>query len=341
MKHRVFIGSSLEHIDYAESIQLNIENISEIEVMCWNQGVFQPGHYPLEDLLLQLEKTSFGIFVLAPDDFIEIRNEKYSIVRDNVLLEMGMFYGALGRNRTFFIAPNDVEGKFRIPSDLKGMNYATYLWDPSENDFDRRVGSACAQIKRLIKSEIKNVNIKNIIEKYGIFTEFDNICHDLFRTSKHVTTSFIHSRRWRESNLNSIMDFFNNKGIHWDILLPDIENDNLINMIKGNFSDGKTMISKIVDAYMFCLENLKKYPNKLTVYLYSFYPTYSFYKFDNKIIVSLYPLTSERYSPPTLLIDLEVENTDFFEEDIDNIKEMSKKITMLELEKLIDKYTIE
>lgn len=339
MKYKVFIGSSLEHLDYAESVQLNIGEMEGIKAQCWNQGVFQPGHYPLEDLLNQLGKTSFGIFVLAPDDFIEIRGKKYSIVRDNVLFEMGMFYGALGRERTFFIAPQNTEEQFRIPSDLEGINYARYTWESSEDDFDQRVGAACAQIKRRIKAEMKNIIPRDAIEKYAVFSEFDEVYDSLFQSSKTVTTAFIHSRRWRESNLNSINKFLNKKESHWDILLPNIEDKELINTIKGHFSDGRTMISKIVDAYMFCVDNMEKYPDKLTVYLYSFYPTYSFYRFDNKMVVSFYPLTSERRPTPTLLLDLEEECNNFFKQDVIDIKEMSKEVSIEDLKKMVDKYS--
>lgn len=339
MKYKVFIGSSSEHLDYAESIQLNIEKLEGIEAICWNQGVFRPGHYPLEDLLINLEEMSFGIFVLAPDDFIEIRKENYSIVRDNVILEMGMFYGALGRERTFFIAPQDKEKKLRIPSDLEGMNYATYSLDSSEDNYDQRVGSACTQIKRIIKSEIKNTRLKDVIKKYDVFPEFDEMYSNLFESSKIVTTAFIHGRRWRESNLKAINEFFDKKESHWNILLPDVENKELIKMIKNHFSDGKTMIPKIIDAYDFCLSSLKKYPDKLTVYLYSFYPTYSFYKFDNEIIIAFYPLTSERKAPPTLLLnlDLDTECNIFFKQDIEDVEKLSRKLTVDELEQLINK----
>ena len=339
MKYKLFIGSSSEHLDYAESVQLNIGKLDGIQAVCWHQGVFQPGHYPLEDLLAQLGKMSFGVFVLAPDDFVEIRGEKYNMVRDNVLFEMGMFFGALGRDRTFFIAPKNTEEQFRIPSDLAGLNHAKYTWESSDDDFDQRVGAACTEIKRKLKKEMQKIIPRDIIEKYGVFSDFDNLYENLFYTSKMVTTAFIHSRRWRESNLDSISKFLNKEGVHWDILLPDIENKELIKMIKGHFSDGKTMVSKIIDAYMFCIENIERYSDKLTVYLYAFYPTYTFYRFDNKMIVSLYPLTSERRPTPTLLFDLDAECNDFFKQDVIDIKEMSRKVSIDELKDLVEEYT--
>ena len=75
MKYKVFIGSSSEHIDYAEAVQIRLSYEKDFAPICWSQGVFKPANYPLEDLLIQLGKMSFGIFVLAPDDFVEQRGK--------------------------------------------------------------------------------------------------------------------------------------------------------------------------------------------------------------------------------------------------------------------------
>lgn len=124
MNYRLFIGSSSEHLDYAESVQLNLSHVKNLDVICWSQNTFRISHYPLDDLLTQLEHMSFGVFILAPDDYVKIRDDNYYCVRDNVIFEMGMFFGALGRERTFFMAPEDIHNSYHIPSDLDGINYA-------------------------------------------------------------------------------------------------------------------------------------------------------------------------------------------------------------------------
>lgn len=135
-KYKVFIGSSLEHIKYAEAVQLSFDNDEIFDPVCWTQGVFSPSNYTLEDLMVQLGEASFGIFVLAPDDLVRIREKDYTTVRDNVIFEMGLFFGALGRKRTFFIVPKDTEYPFRIPSDLTGLNYVSYAIGVSTKETD-------------------------------------------------------------------------------------------------------------------------------------------------------------------------------------------------------------
>lgn len=156
MTYRVFIGSSRESIVIAEEIQSNLETsrIPELEPICW-PTIFQLGSYTLESLLNTLKNSTFGIFVLSPDDYIEIRNESFRIPRDNVILEMGMFIAGVGRENTFFVYPqNTNEFSFRLPTDLDGVTgaaYASHIYDNTA----QQVYSACVKIKRAIREQIE------------------------------------------------------------------------------------------------------------------------------------------------------------------------------------------
>lgn len=333
MKFRLFIGSSSEHLDYAESVQLHLSHIKNLDVICW-KNIFQPMHYPLEDLLIQLEHISFGVFVLGPDDYIYIRDKDYFCTRDNVVFEMGMFIGALGRERTFFIAPSDTEKEYRIPSDLKGINYETYSLSNSDEK-DVAVDAACTRIKRSIQVQMKKILPKDIIEKYGVFTEFDCLYRDFFSGAQKVTTYFIHSRRWRETNLVYIEQYLERDAVHWDVILPDITDRNLVSQLKKHFSDGNDIVTKVVDAYNYFNGLAKKYPQKIEIRLFNLYPVYTFYKFDNKMVISLYPLTTERRPTPTFLIDVNAQYSEFFKDDVTDILLKAQKKSPIEIDEII------
>lgn len=333
MKFRLFIGSSSEHLDYAESVQLHLSHIKNLDVICW-KNIFQPMHYPLEDLLIQLEHMSFGVFVLGPDDYIYIRDKDYFCTRDNVVFEMGMFIGALGRERTFFIAPSDTEKEYRIPSDLKGINYETYSLSNSDEK-DVAVDAACTRIKRSIQVQMKKILPKDIIEKYGVFTEFDCLYRDFFSGAQKVTTYFIHSRRWRETNLVYIEQYLERDAVHWDVILPDITDRNLVSQLKKHFSDGNDIVTKVVDAYNYFNGLAKKYPQKIEIRLFNLYPVYTFYKFDNKMVISLYPLTTERRPTPTFLIDVNAQYSEFFKDDVTDILLKAQKKSPIEIDEII------
>ena len=55
---------------------------------------------------------------------IESRKKKQAAPRDNVIFELGLFMGALGRERTFIVKPRHVD--IKIPSDLLGVTFIEY-----------------------------------------------------------------------------------------------------------------------------------------------------------------------------------------------------------------------
>src|SRR5689334_15896047 len=97
----VFIGSSSEHVSIAEAIQQNLDYAAECHL--WTQGVFGLGGSTLQSLAAKIDEFDFGILVVTPVDLVESQGEKSGAPRDNVLLELGMFIGHLGVDRTFIV----------------------------------------------------------------------------------------------------------------------------------------------------------------------------------------------------------------------------------------------
>jgi hypothetical protein len=146
VKPRVFVGSSVEQLDTAYTIQQNLEQVCDPIV--WDQGVFQLSSNTLDDLLAELDQSDFGIFVFAPEDIAVIRNKEYQSTRDNVLFEFGLFIGRLGKQRVFFVLPRD-QTDFRLPSDLIGIIPATF--NAAREDRQAAMGPACHEIRKAIK----------------------------------------------------------------------------------------------------------------------------------------------------------------------------------------------
>lgn len=148
MRQRVFIGSSSEAMDVCRAVQQELER--GFEVTIWDQDVFRLTYDAIDSLCAELDSSDAGVFVLTPDDLTERRGQFDFTVRDNVIFELGMFIGRLGRNRTFMLTP--IESDIRLPSDLIGVTTAHY----DAERFDRRqraaVGSACTQITQALKS---------------------------------------------------------------------------------------------------------------------------------------------------------------------------------------------
>jgi predicted nucleotide-binding protein len=119
-----FVGSSSESRGIAEAILENLEG--KVEITCWYHDFYKPTSSVFDDLLEQIGGFDFGIFIFAPDDVVEIRQHSAGSVRDNVLFELGLFLGILGKERVFIVAHPDFH-TMRVPTDLHGRNVVPFL----------------------------------------------------------------------------------------------------------------------------------------------------------------------------------------------------------------------
>lgn len=119
----VFVGSSSEGAALARAIATAIDKHPGIESTVWDEGVFRPSSYSLDSLIGRAHRADFAILVATPDDTVHSRGAVNSTVRDNVLIEYGLFVGVLGRERVFLLAPG---GDLHLPSDLGGLTYLPY-----------------------------------------------------------------------------------------------------------------------------------------------------------------------------------------------------------------------
>lgn len=122
MKPKLFIGSSEEGLEIARAIEVQLEKDAEVTI--WKDGVFGLGRGTLESLEKALCQFDFAVLVLTPDDMILSREVISQSPRDNILLELGMFCGRIGRERTFIVYNRDID--IKLPSDLAGVTTADF-----------------------------------------------------------------------------------------------------------------------------------------------------------------------------------------------------------------------
>ncbi|SDY19590.1 TIR domain-containing protein [Nitrosomonas sp. Nm33] len=162
MKPKIFIGSSVEGLNVAYAIQQNLTYDAEATV--WDQGVFELSKTTIESLDQVLNIVDFGVFVFHPDDEIKMRGKNSKTIRDNVLFELGLFIGKLGRDRVFFVIPDGVN--IHIPSDLIGITPGKYNPHREDGSLQAASGAVCSQIRNQIKKLglIRPVTEKDIAE---------------------------------------------------------------------------------------------------------------------------------------------------------------------------------
>jgi predicted nucleotide-binding protein len=147
-KPSIFIGTSVEGLSVGSALHSGLEY--ECEPTRWDHGVFGPNRAPLHSLISHAKKSDFAVIVLTPDDVTQKRGEATFTARDNCIFELGLFMGALGPDRCFFVHSRDLE--MGLPSDLEGLVTLTY---PLRSDGNLRgaLQTAIDSILIAVKSE--------------------------------------------------------------------------------------------------------------------------------------------------------------------------------------------
>jgi CRP/FNR family transcriptional regulator, cyclic AMP receptor protein len=145
-KVRVFVMSSVEALPITRLLVQHFEHDPFLTVI-WDHGVFRASNYTLDELEHQLEQADFAIAVAHADDTVISRGDEWPAMRDNVVFELGMFIGFLGRKRAFLMEPR--EDKLKLPSDLAGLTTVPYRYVKGP-DARTYLAPACEQIRARI-----------------------------------------------------------------------------------------------------------------------------------------------------------------------------------------------
>jgi hypothetical protein len=125
---------------------VSIDQVADVEL--WTQGIFDLSFNYLESLIKFLDRADFAILVLTPDDLTHSRGITSQAPRDNILFELGLFMGRLGRRRCFFVFERNRD--LKLPTDLLGIAAATYQLY-ADGNIEAALGAATTKIKRCIQ----------------------------------------------------------------------------------------------------------------------------------------------------------------------------------------------
>lgn len=146
-KIRVFIISSAEALDVARKVQDALAHDGLI-VRLWTDDVFKVASYAIQSLETELDDSDFAVAVAHSDDMTLFRGQDWPAPRDNVVFELGMFMGRLGRTRAILMEPR--EGKVKLPSDLAGVTTIPYSYQAGK-DAAAAMAPACNALRSHIK----------------------------------------------------------------------------------------------------------------------------------------------------------------------------------------------
>lgn len=127
---KVFIISSAEALPVARIVQ-NAFAHDAFTPIVWTDDVFKVSNYTLQTLEDVIDDCDFAIAIAHSDDMTECRGKEWPAPRDNVIFELGLFMGRLGKERAVLMEPRD-DG-VKLPSDLAGITTVPYRYTPGKD----------------------------------------------------------------------------------------------------------------------------------------------------------------------------------------------------------------
>lgn len=122
---KIFIASSSEGLKITNALcrglQEELGDAAEVEP--WTRKFDLSATY-IESLESAVEQADFAILVLSPDDVTTSRKQRSLAPRDNVIFELGLFMGQLGRERCYMVRQD--QSKLKLPTDLLGVKSAAF-----------------------------------------------------------------------------------------------------------------------------------------------------------------------------------------------------------------------
>ncbi|HQT74825.1 MAG TPA: nucleotide-binding protein [Acidiphilium sp.] len=140
---RVFIISSVESLPIARIIETAFEH-DPFSAELWTAGCFKAANYTIDDLEAAVDNADFAIAIAHADDFVESRDAMWPAPRDNVIFELGLFMGRLGRTRAILMEPRGKDVK--LPSDLAGITTIPYRFEKGGQNA-ALMGPACNKLR--------------------------------------------------------------------------------------------------------------------------------------------------------------------------------------------------
>src|SRR3954469_3437375 len=170
------------------------------------------------------------------------------------------------------------------------------------------------------------------IVRVGSFAGYYQRFEELIATSTRMVLYFIHSRRWRENHSAAIKTFLGRSDTEMQIFLPDLENHELMFSLSRRFEDGPLTPTLVIDAYRYCSRLAREYGKPADIWLFSRYPAYSFYQFDQRAVLALYSNTAAKKDIPAFEVSTDGLLGKFLATDIDGLKRECRRRAPDELE---------
>lgn len=166
--------------------------------------------------------------------------------------------------------------------------------------------------KRAFLDELlSKVSLSKEIELAGI-TTFHPSFHgeidwnDLFKTAHELDIFFVHGRAWRNEHGEQLIGAAR-RGVRIRVVLPDPYDDVVLSEIARRTNHSKQAIQERILLAKDEFSHLENEGAKITIWFLPMVPLFSFYRFDHKMILTLYSHRREqkleRLPVPTFVLE--------------------------------------
>jgi CRP/FNR family cyclic AMP-dependent transcriptional regulator len=121
----IFLGSTKEAMPVMHALQRALVG-DWAKLQPWDGDIFQASSTTIESLEQTFKQSDFAILVAGDEDWTISRGTRKASPRDNIILEIGLGMGAIGRSRTYIVTPRRPMGAVKWPSDLFGINMEVF-----------------------------------------------------------------------------------------------------------------------------------------------------------------------------------------------------------------------
>lgn len=133
IRPKIFIGSSKSGLPIAEKVKTYLSEIADCFI--WSEpDIWETNRSTFDNLIRMANYFDFGVFVATADDLTETNNKLVIEPRDNVILEMALFLGAMGHHKSFLLVENGI----KLPTDFTGIYMPRF-----DADNEATIKSAC------------------------------------------------------------------------------------------------------------------------------------------------------------------------------------------------------
>jgi hypothetical protein len=140
VKPTLFIGSSRARLPIAHGLKTVMAEVADVTV--WDEAPeFAVNDAILDALIKAANLYDFTLLVFGQDDCTMMGTEPVPTVRDNVMFELGLFMGRLGKGRALWLSPTGSKAP-HLATDLGGIVHLEY----DEPDLRDAAAITCALV---------------------------------------------------------------------------------------------------------------------------------------------------------------------------------------------------